>query len=42
MTTTDLDAELDKPRLRGPGAKAAKVKAEPKTDVATLGREKRR
>jgi len=42
QTTTDLDAELDKPRLRGPGAKAAKVQAEPKTDVATLGREKRR
>jgi hypothetical protein len=38
----DLDAELDKPRLRGPGAKAAKARAEPKTDVATLGREKRR
>jgi hypothetical protein len=37
----DLDAELDKPRLRGPGAKAAKARAAPKTDVATLGRKKR-
>ena len=36
-----LDRVADK-RLTGPGAKAAKVKAEPKTDVNTLGREKRK
>jgi hypothetical protein len=41
-STTDLDAETDRPRLKGPGARAAKAQAEPKTDAATLGREKRR
>ena len=40
--TDDLDAETDRQRLKGPGARAAKVKAEPKTDAATLGRERRR
>lgn len=40
--TADLDQVTQAPRLRGPGAKAAKSQAEPKTDVATLGREKRR
>jgi len=40
-STADLDAQTDRQRLTGPGAKAAKVKAEPKTDVGTLGREKR-
>jgi hypothetical protein len=39
-STDDLDAVTDK-RLTGPGARAAKVRAEPKTDVNTLGREKR-
>jgi hypothetical protein len=39
-STPALDRVTDK-RLTGPGAKAAKVKAEPKTDVNTLGREKR-
>ena len=39
--TQALDRVADK-RLTGPGAKAAKVKAEPKTDVGTLGREKRK
>ena len=39
-STQALDRVADK-RLTGPGAKAAKVKAEPKTDVGTLGREKR-
>ena len=40
-STQALDRVADK-RLTGPGAKAAKVKAEPKTDVNTLGREKRK
>ena len=40
-STQALDRVADK-RLTGPGAKAAKVKAEPKTDAGTLGREKRR
>ena len=35
-----LDRVTDK-RLTGPGARAAKAQAEPKTDVGTLGREKR-
>jgi len=38
--TQALDRVADK-RLTGPGAKAAKVKAEPKTDAGTLGRERR-
>jgi len=37
----DLDRVTNK-RLTGPGARAAKVKAEPRTDVTTLGREKRK
>jgi hypothetical protein len=37
----DLDAVADK-RLTGPGAKAAKAKSTPKTDTATLGRDRRR
>ena len=41
-STADLDAELEKPRLTGPGAKAARTQAGPKTDVATLGRTKRK
>jgi hypothetical protein len=41
-STADLDAEIEKPRLTGPGAKAARATNTPKTDVATLGREKRR
>ena len=41
LDTDDLDAVADK-RLTGPGAKAAKKKNEPRTDTATLGREKRR
>jgi hypothetical protein len=40
LDTDDLDAVADR-RLTGPGAKAAKKKNEPKTDTATLGREKR-
>ena len=41
LDTDDLDAVADK-RLTGPGAKAAKKKNEPRTDVGTLGREKRK
>lgn len=41
-STDDLDAETDRQRLKGPGARAAKTMAEPKTDAATLGRERRR
>lgn len=41
LDTDDLDAVADR-RLTGPGAKAAKKKNEPRTDAATLGREKRR
>ena len=37
-STADLDAETDRQRLRGPGARAAKTQAEPKTDATTLGR----
>lgn len=40
-STADLDAETDRQRFTGPGARAAKAKSEPKTDVATLGRERR-
>ena len=35
---TDLDAVTSTPRLTGPGAKAARVKHEPRMDKATLGR----
>ena len=42
LSANDLDAETDRQRLKGPGARAAKAQAEPKTDAATLGREKRR
>jgi hypothetical protein len=41
MDTDDLDAETDRQRLKGPGARAAKTQAEPKTDAATLGRSRR-
>jgi hypothetical protein len=41
-STADLDAETDRQRLKGPGARAAKTQAEPKTDAVTLGRERRR
>ena len=40
-STADLDAETDRQRLTGPGARAAKARSEPKTDTATLGRERR-
>jgi len=35
----DLDAVTSSPRLTGPGARAARVKHEPRMDKATLGRE---
>jgi hypothetical protein len=41
-STADLDAETDRQRLIGPGARAAKVRSEPKNDAATLGRERRK
>ena len=41
LDTDDLDSVADK-RLTGPGARAARKKNEPRTDTATLGREKRR
>lgn len=37
----DLDAVTSTPRLTGPGAKAARIKNEPRMDRATLGRERR-
>lgn len=39
--TDELDQFSDK-RLTGPGARAAKAKEEPQTDVGTLGRKKRK
>ena len=37
----DLDAAAAKPRLAGPGARAARTSNEPRMDRATLGRERR-
>ena len=37
----DLDAAVAKPRLAGPGARAARISHEPRMDRATLGRERR-
>lgn len=42
LDTDELDAVIQTPRLKGPGARAAKSTAEPKLDKATLGRETRR
>lgn len=42
VDTDDLDAVSKSTRLTGPGAKAARTKKEPRTDTATLGREKRK
>jgi len=42
VATADLDAETNRPRLTGPGAKASRSAAAPKMDVATTGRAKRR
>jgi hypothetical protein len=42
LDTDDLDAETNRPRLTGPGAKASKAAAEPKMDTATTGRAKRK
>ena len=41
LDTAQLDVISDRPRLTGPGAKAASRAAAPKSDVATLGRKKR-
>jgi len=37
-SAADLDAKTDRPRLTGPGAKAARTSHEPRMDRATLGR----
>jgi hypothetical protein len=37
-SASDLDAKTDRPRLTGPGAKAARTSHEPRMDRATLGR----
>jgi hypothetical protein len=42
LSTADLDAEINRPRLTGPGARAARAASEPKNDAGTLGRERRR
>jgi hypothetical protein len=41
VSTADLDAETDRQRLTGPGARAAKAKSEPKMSADVLGRERR-
>jgi hypothetical protein len=41
LDADDLDAAIKQPRLTGPGARAAKTNADPRTDVGTLGRERR-
>jgi hypothetical protein len=40
-TTADLDAETNRPRLTGPGARASRATAAPKMDMATIGRARR-
>jgi len=42
IDTDDLDAETNRPRLTGPGARASRAAAEPKMDMATTGRARRR
>ena len=41
LDTKDLDQVTQTPRLKGPGAGAARAAAEPKMDAGTLGRERR-
>jgi hypothetical protein len=41
LSTSDLDSVTQKVRLKGPGARLAGGKTEPKTDAGTLGRTKR-
>jgi hypothetical protein len=41
LSTADLDAVTQTPRLKGPGARAARDTSEPKTDAGTLGRARR-
>lgn len=41
-TTADLDQITTQPRLTGPGARAARSQAKPRTGVDVLGREKRK
>jgi hypothetical protein len=40
-SAADLDAAVEKPRLAGPGARAARTSNQPRMDRATLGRERR-
>lgn len=42
VDTDSLDAEIDKPRLTGPGARASRQTQEPNRDEKTLGRKTRR
>ena len=42
VTTADLDRITDRPRLTGPGAKAARAQRAPRDTPDVLGREKRR
>lgn len=42
VSTADLDAETQRTRFTGPGAKAARQTQGPKLDVATTGRERRK
>ena len=42
LSTADLDAETNKTRLTGPGAKASKQKSGPNFDVSVTGREQRK
>lgn len=41
LSTDDLDAVTQTPRLKGPGVRAARDTSEPKLDAGTLGRAKR-
>jgi len=41
MDTDDLDAEIDRPRLTGPGAKAARRSRDPDMSANVLGRDKK-
>jgi hypothetical protein len=42
LSNQDLDAVSKEPRLTGPGARASRNTQAPKTDIDTLGREKKR
>ena len=42
VSADELDTALEKPRLTGPGARAARATSEPKMTKDVLGREKRK